>query len=82
MDQTKLAYNIPTLTEAADKPNAPIAAGVGVLVPWRLGTLVELSMAVRWAAKVWRTKGLRKSPFHFYNVRVMVIKFTCRIALG
>ena len=65
--------------EAADKPNPPITAEVGVLVLWRLGTLVELSMAIRWAVKVWRTKGLQKSPFHFYNVQVMVIKFTCRI---
>ena len=53
------------LTEAADRANPPIAPGVGLSGPWRSETLSDPSIAARWAAKVWRTRGLEKSPLHF-----------------
>ena len=56
------------LTDALARPRPPVAAGVSLSGPWRPGIFLAPSVAVRCAANVWRTNGLRKSPFHFCKV--------------
>ena len=53
--------------KSSSQPNPPVITWTGLSESCRPGTFTEPLIAPRWEAKVWRTKGLQKSPFHFWT---------------